>query len=113
MIWGPGTVKPGIVHELGATLDLLPTFLDLAGLPLPDDRVYDGQSLAGTLLRGEPSRRQTVFYYHGEQLFAVRHGKHKLHFTTKTEYAGQKPTQHDPPLLFHLEEDPRRTLRSG
>lgn len=80
--------------------------LDLAGLPLPDDRVYDGHSLAGTWLRNEKSPRHTVYYYHGRQLYAVRHRAHKLHFTTKTEYAGQEPVHHDPPLLFQLEEDP-------
>jgi hypothetical protein len=48
-----------------------------------------------------------MFYYHGTQLFAVRHGDHKIHFRTKTSYIGQdEPETHEPPLLFHLGIDP-------
>jgi hypothetical protein len=47
-----------------------------------------------------------MFFYHGEELFAVRKGQHKLHFTTKVEYVGQQPERHEPPLLFHLGHDP-------
>jgi len=104
----PGTVKPGIVHEMGSTLDLLPTFVSLAGGALPDDRVYDGHDLS-SFLRGETgdSPRRTMFFYHGEQLYAVRQGMHKAHFLTKTSYVGQKaPEKHEPPLLFHLGIDP-------
>ncbi|MCX6606098.1 MAG: sulfatase-like hydrolase/transferase, partial [Acidobacteria bacterium] len=39
----PGTVRPGQVsQDLASTLDLLPTLLDAAQIPLPKDRVYDG-----------------------------------------------------------------------
>lgn len=47
-----------------------------------------------------------MFYYHGSELYAVRKGEYKLHFTTKTEYMGQKPTKHESPVLYHLGEDP-------
>ena len=48
-----------------------------------------------------------MFYYHGEQLFAVRKGPFKAHFQTKTSYVGQKEAkQHEPPLLYHLGNDP-------
>ncbi len=106
VFWGPGTVQPGMIHEMGSTLDLFATFLDLAGEDLPEDRVYDGASLAPVLTGTGHSPRQQMFFYHGEQLYAVRLGEYKLHFTTKIEYVGQKPLKHDPPLLFHLDEDP-------
>ena len=32
IIWGPGIVAPGVVQEMGSTLDLLPTIMTLAGL---------------------------------------------------------------------------------
>jgi arylsulfatase len=48
-----------------------------------------------------------MFYYHGEQLYAVRKGQFKAHFKTKTSYVGQKEAKlHDPPLLYHLGHDP-------
>ena len=107
MAW-PGTMKPGIVDEIGTTLDLLPTFVSLAGGELPDDRVYDGYDLSPVLLgESEKGARDEVYYYHGEQLYAVRKGPYKAHFKTKTSYIGQnQPELHDPPLLFHLGHDP-------
>ncbi|MAS92404.1 MAG: arylsulfatase [Verrucomicrobiales bacterium] len=104
----PGTIAPGIVHEMGSTLDLLPTFVSLAGGELPDDRVFDGVDLSD-IVQGKTSTspRETMFYYHGEQLYAVRKGEFKAHFKTKTSYVGQnKPEVFDPPLLFHLGHDP-------
>ena len=47
-----------------------------------------------------------MIYYHGEQIFAVRHGQYKAHFQTKVRYTGQREAkQHDPPLLYHLGHD--------
>ena len=107
MNW-PGTMKPGIVDEMGSTLDLLPTFVSLAGGKVATDRTYDGHDLSG-VLKGttKTSPRQEMFYYHGQQLFAVRKGQYKAHFQTKTSYTGQKmAVVHDPPLLYRLGHDP-------
>ncbi len=107
MAW-PGTIEPQIVHEMGATLDLLPTFVSLAGGSLPDDRTFDGYDLSA-FLKGESKTgpRDEMFYYHGEQLFAVRKGQFKAHFKTKTSYTKQKVAEiHNPPLLYHLGIDP-------
>lgn len=105
MSW-PGRLAPGIVHGMGSTLDLLPTFVSLAGGKPPTDRVSDGYDLSPALLGTGPSPRQEMFYYQGAQLYAVRRGPYKAHFTTYTSYAGQKPVPRDPPLLYHLEHDP-------
>ncbi len=104
----PGTLKPGTVTEIGATLDLLPTFVSLAGGNLPEDRIYDGHDLSDFLKgKTDKSPREAVFYYHGEQLFAVRKGNYKVHFKTKTSYVKQKQAEvHDPALLYHLGHDP-------
>jgi arylsulfatase A len=107
VMWWPGRLKTGIVREMGSTLDLLPTFLALAGGTAPEDRAIDGLDLSPVLFGTGPSPRQSLFYYHDEDLFAVRHGAHKAHFQTKTSYTGQKEAVlHDPPLLFHLGHDP-------
>ena len=106
IFWWPGKVAPGTVHEIGSTLDLLPTACALAGVELPGDRTFDGGDLTPALFGTGASPRDEMFFYHGEELFAVRKGAHKLHFTTKVEYIGQKPERHDPPLLFHLGHDP-------
>ena len=107
VMWWPGKLKQGIVQEMGSTLDLLPTFLSLAGGELPSDRTLDGVDLTPLLEGTGPGPRDSLFFYHGAQLYAVRKGPFKAHFLTKTSYVGQKaPEQHDPPLLFHLEHDP-------
>lgn len=108
VMWWPGKLDVGIVHDMGSTLDLLPTFVKLAGGEIPTDRTYDGGDISPALFGTGPSGRDEMFYYHGEQLYAVRKGQHKAHFTTKISYVGQKqPEHHDPPLLYHLGEDPR------
>lgn len=107
IFWWPGKIKSKVVMELGSTLDLLPTIASISGASLPTDRVLDGVDLSGTLFDNQPSLRKQMFYYHGEQLFAVRSGQFKAHFQTKTSYVGQKKAElHDPPLLFNLDVDP-------
>ena len=53
-----------------------------------------------------PGKRNVMYYYRGQQLRAVRKGPWKMHLYTHTEYKGEKVKKHDPPLLFHLENDP-------
>ncbi|MCB1230018.1 MAG: sulfatase [Verrucomicrobiae bacterium] len=107
VMWWPGKLKSGIVQDMGSTLDLLPTFVALAGGKLPDDRTYDGYDISPALFGTGSSPRDTMFYYHGEQLFAVRKGPYKAHYLTKTSYVGQKEAEvHQPPLLFQLGHDP-------
>jgi arylsulfatase A-like enzyme len=107
IFWGPGIVEPGVVTKIGATMDLLPTACALAGAELPANRVLDGYDLSPTL-RGDVADhpRDTIFYYRGTRIFAARHGPYKAHFITRSEYGADKPVEHDPPLLYHLEQDP-------
>lgn len=105
--WWPGTIQPGLVsRDLACTLDLLPTAVELAGAEVPRDRVIDGVSLLPLLKGTGPSQRTSFFYYRGKQLFAVRKGPFKAHFTTKSAYGRDPAVAHDPPALYHLEHDP-------
>jgi len=107
VFWWPGTIEPAVIRGIGSTLDILPTCAVLAGVALPDDRVFDGVDLSGTLLRGEESLRTTMFYYRGTELFAVRHGAYKAHLQTRPAYVrNEKTTRHEDPLLFNLDVDP-------
>jgi arylsulfatase A len=115
--WWPGRVPGGRVStELGSTLDLLPTLAKLAGADLPSDRTLDGYDLSPLLLAGAPSPRETMFYYRGPRLMAVRHGAWKAHFIMQTGYGpeAKNAETHARPLLFNLEHDPsERVDRSG
>ena len=107
IFWWPNKIKPGVVKQMGSTLDLLPTIPAVSGAVVPTDRQLDGHDLSPALFADGESPRQDMFYYHGEECFAVRSGMYKAHFKTKTSYTGQKAAVvHDPPLLFHLGHDP-------
>lgn len=108
IFWQPGSVPPGVQMEMGATMDLLPTFCAMAGVEPPNDRVLDGYDLS-PLLHGETaeSPRDAVFFWREEDLFAVRQGPWKAHFITQGCYGvGEPREEHETPKLYHLEHDP-------
>jgi uncharacterized sulfatase len=107
IFWWPGTVRPGVVTDIGSSLDVLPTVASLSGATLPVDRTIDGVDLSGVLKAAAPSPRSTIFYYYDNELRAVRKGPYKAHFITSGAYGEGSPrTVHDPPLLFNLADDP-------
>jgi len=100
---GPGIKANSTPSEFVANIDLAPTFLDLAGLPIPDS--MQGRSLA-PLLRGESPDdwRESVYYryYHDpghhntRAHYGVRTKTHKLiYYWTKDAYE-----------MYDLEADP-------
>lgn len=72
----PERIGPGISDELAATFDLVPTFLELAGIPR-DAIAFDGQSLAPVLFHRARLPPRTLFWrMRGHR--AVRQGRWKL-----------------------------------
>jgi arylsulfatase A len=106
IFWHPGAIKPGVVIDIGSTLDLLPTFCTLAGIQTPSDRVLDGYDLSAVLSGKGRSPRQTMFYWRGSKLYAVRRGSFKAHFITQPEYGGGPAVTHATPELYNLDHDP-------
>jgi len=104
--WWPGRIKPAVVNSMGATMDVYTTILTLAGAKVPADRVVDGMDLSPVLFGTGPSPRNTMFYYRGAKLYAVRKGQYKAHFFTRSAYGRDKEESHNPPLLYHLGHDP-------
>ncbi len=105
--WWPGKIAPGGVHRgIASTMDLFTTSLRLAGADVPADRVIDGLDLRPVLLGTGAVERDAYCYYRGARLFAVRQGMFKAHFQTQPGYGAGKGESHQPPLLFHLGEDP-------
>ena len=107
IFWGPGIIKPGLVTDIGCTMDLFTTFSKMAGVEIPDDRIVDGVDLSGTLLHRGTSPRNDMFYYRGTELFAVRSGDFKAHFITQGVYGqfGDRVV-HQPPILYNISQDP-------
>lgn len=107
IIWGPGNIAPGVIADLGTTMDLFSTFSTMAKVEVPRDRVMDGIDLSPVLLNKAKGSRDKVFYYRGDELYAVRVGAYKAHFITEGEYGqfgGRE--EHNPPLLYNLNQDP-------
>lgn len=83
VMWAPGQIPAGTeTAEVATTMDLLPTFIQMAGADLPADRTLDGRDI-GPLMRGEPgaeSPHEAFYYYRETHLDAVRSGPWKLVF---------------------------------
>jgi arylsulfatase A-like enzyme len=82
--------------------DLLPTFLDFAGLPLPADRPLDGVSLRPLLL-GEGERPATDFHFGTDKITAIRSGDWKLVLPAQPRFIRFGGAV---PMLFYLRDDP-------
>jgi arylsulfatase A len=60
----PARIRPGqTISEPVCSLDVLPTFCELAGIKPPQDRVLDGASIV-PLLDGKPLNRTTPLFWH-------------------------------------------------
>ncbi|HUV66254.1 MAG TPA: sulfatase-like hydrolase/transferase [Sedimentisphaerales bacterium] len=94
-----GTTSDAIINNI----DLYPTLLELAGVPLPENHVMDGLSFAPVLLEGKDFPRDTSFSwfpYHDAGI-SVRKGDWKLIRRFKENpkyYAGLVE-------LYHLKDD--------
>ena len=82
----PGKIKPGSVYRHPVTsLDLLPTFLAIAGGELPKDRPYDGLDLMPYLTGKKKASAHEVLCWRNGANAAVRKGNWKL-FKTGDNY---------------------------
>jgi arylsulfatase A len=77
----PNRVPAGTVcEEFASLLDFMPTFAGLAGVSPPTDRVIDGKDIWPLMagVAGAVTPHEAFFYYHFDQLQAVRSGVWKL-----------------------------------
>ena len=120
IFWWPGHIKTGMVTDMATTMDLMPTFCSLSNTLLPQDRPYDGYDISPLIFGTGKSPREVVFYYRGQQIYAIRNGNYKTHFITQSEYGSNTahfitepaieikntPTVLEQPLLYNLNNDP-------
>lgn len=105
----PAAIKAGTEYNaMGLMMDWLPTFCEIAGVALPGDREYDGESLL-KVLTGEGERTGNEFlYYDGFELECYRKGDWKIKMAYKG-FAGQSwkhAVDAHPLLLINLKDDP-------
>lgn len=106
IFWWPGKIQPETVTGIGSALDVMPTLAALSGASLPTDRVYDGVDLAPALFKGGASPRDTLYFFRFTDIFAVRKGKYKAHFSVYGAFGGDGRTDLAQPQLYDLESDP-------
>ncbi|MDI6829267.1 MAG: sulfatase-like hydrolase/transferase [Armatimonadota bacterium] len=99
----PSLVPAGqVCDEVGAMMDIFPTFIEFAGGELPSDRHIDGMSIRKVITEGAKSPHDFIFWEYNGQL-AVRHGKWKLVLNGKLDFSRTQP---DAVYLSDLEADP-------
>ncbi len=78
--WWPDRIKPDSISQApGMNIDFLPTFLEVAGLNPPSDRIIDGKSLVATLSgASKKSPHDTLFFFHENDLEGMRQGNMKF-----------------------------------
>lgn len=82
--WCPDSISPGVTNELTISLDLMPTMLELADVPRPDEYRADGVSLRSLMLEQTKIDSRTLFWQHGNK-YAVREGDWKAVSNGKRE----------------------------
>ncbi|MBD3315918.1 MAG: sulfatase-like hydrolase/transferase [Chitinivibrionales bacterium] len=106
----PGRVPAGVVSTaMATTMDLFPTFADLANVPTPQDRVIDGETLRPLLVNpNDPKIEHKPFLYYqmDGSLQAIRSGKWKYHLDVETPEWGDTDVRD---ALFDLSTDPAET----
>jgi arylsulfatase A-like enzyme len=93
---------------MSMNFDLFVTCLQLAGVPLPRDRIIDGKDILPVLKGEASSPHDTLFYYDTRTLVAVRYMHWKYHRRCRTDNAAFWPLQQGP-FLFDLDTDPNES----
>jgi len=110
LMWWPGKIPAGTVcDELASTMDLYPTFVELAG-GQPDLVKRDGHEIIDLILGEEGARspHRVYAYYYLDQLQAVRSGPWKLFLPLETFLQHphfSRNSDSSRPLLFNVVED--------
>jgi len=109
----PGNVEAGrSSNEIVALVDLFPTLAKITGAKLPEDRVIDGLDQTPLLLgESQASARESVLFFSGRTLMAVKWRQFKVFFT------GDDPAPRNrqwrrlwAPLVYNVEQDPREEV---
>jgi len=89
--WWPTKVKPGTTCDaVAGTIDLLPTFVKLAGGTVPAEPMIDGRDISGLLFgASKQSPREAHYYFAGYNIQAVRQGPWKLALVPQSESMGK------------------------
>jgi arylsulfatase A-like enzyme len=73
LAWAPGRIPPGRrVNSIASGVDILPTFLSLAGQPPLQGVTLDGRDISDVLVHGAPSPHDQIVLFDNETPIGVR-----------------------------------------
>jgi arylsulfatase A-like enzyme len=103
LAWWPGRIPAGSVNDaVAATIDLLPTFVSLAGGTVPATPVIDGRDITPILMgQSKESAREAHYYFASYDLQAVRQGRWKLALSPQPEGMGKQADKTPPGLRLY------------
>lgn len=103
--WMPKTVPANTTSRAIATsMDLLPTFMAMAGIDTKNEEPLDGKNIITTFTENKAVQAE-VFYYANHHFKAYRNGDWKI-FINDPDPWNDEHTQEDMPLLFNINHDP-------
>ena len=86
--WPAGIQAGQVNHQVAGTIDVLPTFANLAGITMDANRPIDGRDMTDLLKDGKaisPHAEEGYYYYRNNKVEAVRIGDWKLSFRKNSE----------------------------
>ena len=115
LAWWPGKIPAGSSSDaITGGIDILPTFVALAGGTVPKDNKIDGVDISPVLLgraNAKESARNVHYYFSSNTLQAVRRGPWKLAIVKQNEATSEATGQSHPydpkfvPQLYNLDND--------
>ena len=104
---GYGVPEGKVCDEVGCAIDILPTFLGLAKVELPQEKPIDGSDIMPMVKEGADTPHEMLFWLIGKQL-AVRSGKWKLTLNVKESF--EDCPECPDVFLVDLEKDPEEKV---
>ncbi len=105
----PGVIPSGtVLDEVGVNFDLFVTGLQMAGIPLPQDRIIDGKDLLPCLKGEAPGPHEAFVYYDVRTPIAIRYQNWKYVRRSLMDISTYWPLKQGP-FLFDLETDPNES----
>jgi arylsulfatase A-like enzyme len=99
----PSLISNGqICNEVGVMMDIVPTFLDIAGVKIPKDHLLDGKSIVNMVTKNQQSPHEYICWEYNGQ-FAIRKDNWKLVRNGMLDFSRKQP---DKIHLSNLSDDP-------
>jgi arylsulfatase len=98
-----GSVSNEIVHEM----DLFPTFANIAGGRMPDDRLIDGVDMTSFFMgKTDKSGRESIVIYNGKDIYGVKWRDWKM-MVREIRTLNDRTTSYSVPMFYNLLQDPK------